>query len=213
MRLDVSGRRPGAASVATTLTRGEGLVPGSERLLSHAPIVNTKTVLLQAPSRWVYRNGGEASNPAMGDIYETRRLRLQEIVRDRFGGDYKKFSEFMGYKQVQFGERLVKGVKRIGEKQARAFEKRFGKPTNWMDSPDGVPSDLSVMESQLVRLFRRLSDDGRDDLITAAHAIRFRENPTELGTHNPFGVLPPRQQDELDAAARSALNPKRKKPR
>lgn len=76
----------------------------------------------------------------MGDIYETRRARLRELIDARFAGKQSALAARIE-RQPDYISRCLNGRKRIGEEFARLVERGADLPTGWMDGVDVVITD------------------------------------------------------------------------
>lgn len=77
-------------------------------------------------------------------IYEIRRLRLRELIDERFDGSTSALTKIMGWETASFASRLVSdspgNQKNIGSRMARSIEERAGLPEFTLDTaPEGVP--------------------------------------------------------------------------
>lgn len=191
-------------------------------------MITTKLVALQAPLGWLYRNGVGALNKPMKSIKETRRERLRSVIdSDRFRGSTAAFSKVMGYQTPSFASRLISmspgNWKPIGDKMAREIERKVGLPEGFLDTPPAENNGhhvirigdheltLEPLESQLVRLFKRLSEDSQERLIGKAQSLYVKEHPEEVSARNPFGIPTPSEQQKIDRGKTAALRSRKKR--
>jgi hypothetical protein len=93
--------------------------------------------------RWLHQNGGASFNPDVDNdaksIYEIRRLRLRQIIDDKFDGSTSALSKAMGWETPSFASRLVSdspgNQKNIGSRMARSIEQAAGVPEYVLDTP------------------------------------------------------------------------------
>jgi hypothetical protein len=69
---------------------------------------------------------------------DTRRRRLTEIVRTRFGGVESALAERVGRQPTYIHDLLHSDRKSFGEKIARMLEDELALPRGHLDQPDGV---------------------------------------------------------------------------
>lgn len=77
--------------------------------------------------------------------------------------------------QLAKGTKLASGKERsLGDDTARKLEKGMDKQIGWMDKDHSLSmlfSELNGLEGQLVTLFRGMSDEGRDELLSVANRL------------------------------------------
>lgn len=87
----------------------------------------------------------------------------------------------------------------IGDEAARKLEHGMGKPKGWMDADhSGAPSfnELNAHEAQMVTLFRKLTDDDRDEILQHINKVFNQRFPTPSAAH-PFAAAgAPGQNDK-----------------
>lgn len=85
-----------------------------------------------------YRSGSGYQNPLMDtDIVKTRRERLRELIKTRFGGKQSRMVDETGINAGELSGLLR--TKHFGEKKARAIEDQLGLPALWMDGDTKEP--------------------------------------------------------------------------
>lgn len=78
----------------------------------------------------------------------------------------------------------------IGDETARKLEHGMGKPKGWMDADHSKApsfSELNAHEAQLVTLFRKLTDDDRDEILQHINKVFNQRFPTPSAAH-PFAA-------------------------
>lgn len=81
------------------------------------------------------------------DTKEIRRLRLRQIIDERYDGFAGQFADAHGFKRPQVSRWVTENAvsrQGISEQSARAIETREGKPSGWMDSL-GENQDFATM--------------------------------------------------------------------
>lgn len=110
------------------------------------------------------------------EIFERRRLRLQELVAKH--GSQKALSDAVGIDSTVISRMLYpegkKNKRNIGELSARSIEQELNLPLGWMDSFDieNVSNDeglvaLNPRQKILLELFGELPDSEADELLEA----------------------------------------------
>lgn len=110
------------------------------------------------------------------EIFERRRLRLQELVAKH--GSQKALSDAVGIDSTVISRMLYpegkKNKRNIGELSARSIEQELNLPSGWMDSFDieNVSNDeglvaLNPRQKILLELFGELPDSEADELLEA----------------------------------------------
>lgn len=94
-----------------------------------------------------------------------------------------------------FVNQLAKGTthpdgtpRAIGDETARKLEKGMDKPNGWMDRDHTLAmlfSELDGLEGQLVTLYRKLDEEGRNALLAHANDLFSKANP-EPSHANPY---------------------------
>lgn len=96
--------------------------------------------------------------------------------------------------QLAKGTKLASGNERsLGDDTARKLEKGMEKPVGWLDKDHSMPmlfSELNGLEGQLVTLYRKLDESGKEDLLSRANELFSERNP-QPSAANPY---PPRQK-------------------
>lgn len=85
------------------------------------------------------------------DIYETRRTRLQQLIRESFGNNQAKFSEKTGIKAPQVNRWLsitAEDKRSITEPSARKIENQADKPPRWLDGVDGPTAFVAPLSEK-----------------------------------------------------------------
>lgn len=68
------------------------------------------------------------------NIYETRRIRLRQLIDERFEGVQARLAAVIA-RQPDYISRCLRGTKRIGEDFGRHVERSVGLPERWLDTP------------------------------------------------------------------------------
>lgn len=71
----------------------------------------------------------------MVDIYETRRLRLCQLIQERFEGNRTAFARALGFQQPQVIE-YANGARTMGGRVADRIEQALKLPTDWLDKQE-----------------------------------------------------------------------------
>lgn len=66
------------------------------------------------------------------DIYELRRMNLQRLIDEEFGGTQARFITKTGLNQSEISS-ILRGIRTIGEKKARHIEREASLPDLWLD--------------------------------------------------------------------------------
>ena len=78
----------------------------------------------------------------MAEIYTNRRLRLRQLIEERFEGNQSAMARAGGYRSHSFSP-LLHATRTMGERSARQIEKALGLPDGWLDCtppPGAVPT-------------------------------------------------------------------------
>lgn len=188
MRFDVAAGGLAAPGVCGLLAVRESLVPGREvgSVFGHGAMIDTKTVLLQAPFRSLYRNGDRASNNPMKSNKENRRLRLAELIATKFDNEPQVLAKALGFESPSLIYAYRNGKKNIGDKMARRMELASHVARFYLDAaPEDEPA-LGGLESQLMWLFQRLSNNGKESVLGRAQALFAREHPDARSVGRQF---------------------------
>lgn len=68
----------------------------------------------------------------MAKIHTRRRLRLRQLVEERFDGNQSRMARAMGYSSSQYLNRMLHGGP-LSERAAWRMEAALGLPEGWMD--------------------------------------------------------------------------------
>lgn len=118
----------------------------------------------------------------MKSINQIRRERLRGLVDKFDGGKTAALTERMRWKSPSLATRYLtespKNNKPIGDNLAREIESAYGVEPNYLDNlPKGDSMALDAIETQLVFVFRQLSQDSKDRLLGRLHAMYLEEHP------------------------------------
>lgn len=142
------------------------------------------------------------------EIQENRRLRLRQLIDDRFDRSQARFVEESGENQGEVSA-LLNGKKSFGEKKARKLESKVSLPTGWLDEPmagdaasqDQTPAKIAdqtiielgslgsnvtavvlvdACELALLTAYRHASELGKSTITAAAEVA---DKPTALLRH------------------------------
>lgn len=78
-------------------------------------------------------------NSTMAEIHARRRLRLRQLIEERFEGNQSRMARAVDISRTQIRTALTGGVN-LGEHAASRIEEKLGLPDGWMDSkpPSGA---------------------------------------------------------------------------
>lgn len=106
------------------------------------------------------REGGH-QNPLMDtEIVKTRRERLRELIKKRFGGKQSRLVDDTGINAGELSGLLR--TKHFGEKKARALEDQLGLPALWLDGEAKTPA---AEHGELLGLWEYLLPTQRQEMI------------------------------------------------
>jgi hypothetical protein len=142
-------------------------------------MINTKSVLLQAPNWSLYRKGDGAFNRPMKSVKEIRRINLKEAIDRKFGGVSSELAKKLGWESPSLIYAYISGRKDIGDKLARKFENAAGLEKFRLDEATGA-SALTMLESQLLMMFRRLDADAQELLLGRAQSLFLEQFPQTI---------------------------------
>jgi hypothetical protein len=122
----------------------------------------------------VLRKQGIALFPYM-DVYEIRRLRLNEVMNTRFGGRQIDLARALSLSQPYISLCLNAGTnnKKIGEKVARKIETALQLPKGWLDRWEGT-GEMPYLSSEAIELalrFDSLTQEQRAALQAVLQAL------------------------------------------
>jgi hypothetical protein len=102
------------------------------------------------------------------DIYARRRLRLEQILTERYPGRGGRSALAARLeRQPGYVSRCLGGGKRIGEAFARHVELRLQLPAFWLDGLPEPDQWLSARQLELLRGFAELTAEQQDEVMTA----------------------------------------------
>lgn len=128
----------------------------------------------------------------------TRRKRLADLIRDRFGNSQSTFAARVD-RQADYISRQINGSKGFGEKLAREYERIIGLEPGYFDQPIRDPA-TGVRESAAV--YTAIAPDDYPALV--AHRVRDWDEGEQLALLNFI---------ESINAARNERYARRRKPR
>ena len=104
------------------------------------------------------------------NIYERRRLRLEQILTERYPGrgGRSALAARLG-RQPGYVSRCLNGSKRVGEAFARYIELRLQVPAFWLDGLPEPEQILSARQIELLRAFGELTAEQQDDVLRTLH--------------------------------------------
>lgn len=110
------------------------------------------------------------------EIWETRRVRLDQLIKERFNGVKAQAAAFLGWPATDISRYFNSGKdgRNISERKAREIERKCKLPTYWMDASETKP--LQAQQSLAVY---SIPDAEREALLDA------------------YSYLTPEQQDDV----------------
>lgn len=117
-------------------------------------------------------------SPSMIDaelLVEIRRENLRTLINE--SGNNRVFAEKVGKSEAQISHLAGLGaVKVIGEKLAREFEEKTGKPRGWMDRVHGVSDNILAKVMEYVDYYSqefgyKLDDQTRNELVSLCYKL------------------------------------------
>ena len=104
------------------------------------------------------------------DIYARRRLRLEQILTERYPGRGGRSALAARLaRQPGYVSRCLNGSKRIGEAFARHVELHLQLPAFWLDGLPERDHVLSARQIELLRGFAELTVEQQDEVLRALH--------------------------------------------
>lgn len=132
----------------------------------------------------IYGCTTECSNTDM-DIFETRRIKLRQLIDSDFSGNQAAFSRHVDIKPSQINRWLSTTAEKrpvINEVSARQIERKCGKPFDWLDM-----NDQAIRESNMLESFRKLSDTSKELMTFQIHSLARKEDEERISRMiNPY---------------------------
>jgi hypothetical protein len=103
------------------------------------------------------------------DIYTRRRLRLRQLISERFPehGGKARLAALLE-RQAGYLSRCLNGQKQIGEIFARHIEKQLQLPPFWLDASLADRGGLSSQQVALLQAFEKLLPEQKSELLSGA---------------------------------------------
>ncbi len=118
------------------------------------------------------------------DLYEIRRRRVRQLIKERFGGFNTHFASMMEWPPTDVSRFFVRGKhgRKISETKARAIERRCRLERYWLDQDQSAPLSIqqplaaySISEAEQVKLldaYSYLTPGQQEDIINQMNAYR-----------------------------------------
>ena len=124
------------------------------------------------------------------EVSEVRKQRLKEWVASEFDG---RISSMCSYYRLpptyhSYINQMISGHRKIGERAARALEKRCHRPEGWLDQPLVQPEPRSITFDK--KLVAKLPEEDVQLIETFIDMMVARNENRVLGRKNVSGMLP-----------------------